>query len=187
MGIRDRQTKRVVMTLIMNLPVSCRHLLCTWANLSFQEVAGSVVLVVTKYSKKKERNSKAVSLCLSYGASLCQHQLNRQLINWSGVLAAHSPVPELRLTKSNNLEDFLLKGEWSFQDTSHKLTILHGSLYTYFWVQRRSLWFTSQLSANALFSVIFRHLFLYSQERKHESSTLLASSIKSHFRLMFII
>jgi len=30
------------------------HLLYTWANLSFQEAAGSVVLVVTKYSRKKE-------------------------------------------------------------------------------------------------------------------------------------
>lgn len=92
MGYRTRRTKRVFMNSVMNLAVSCRHLLCAWSNFNFQEVAGSMVLVVRKYSRKKEimteikteRSSTAVSLCLSYVTSLCQHQLNRQLINWSG-------------------------------------------------------------------------------------------------------
>jgi hypothetical protein len=104
------------------------------------------------------------------------------------VAAGHSQVPGLRLTNSNNLEDFLLKGAWV---SSGRITQIGNP--TRFTVHVRldpkNVHFDLLLSflSNALFNVIFRHQFQYSQERQDASSTLLASSIKCHFELMFII
>jgi hypothetical protein len=133
-GVHDGRTKRAFMNSVMNLAVSCRHLLCAWSNFTFQEVAGSMVLVVRKYSRKKEimteRSSAAVSLCLSYVTSLFQHQLNRQLINWSGSGGGAYSGSGAQVDQLKQLRRFLTESAWSFRDASPKLAILHGSLYT---------------------------------------------------------